>query len=68
MATAPTTTAPATQGIRFARPPRRSISRVPVACKTAPAPRKSRPLNIAWLTTCKSAPESPEWRSREHLN
>ena len=37
------------QGIRRAKPPMCSMSRVPVACATAPAPRKSKALNTAWL-------------------
>ncbi len=45
-------------GMRRASPPRRSRSRVPVACRTDPAPRKSNPLKAAWLTTCNSAAAS----------
>lgn len=40
----------AVMGITFARPPSTSMLRVPVACSTLPAPRKSRPLNMAWFT------------------
>ena len=49
---APTRNAAAVHGIRLIRPPRRLRSRSPVACSTAPAPRKSRLLNAAWFTTC----------------
>ena len=50
MATAPTRKHAAVHGMRFISPPSASMLRVPVACSTAPAPRKSRLLNAAWLT------------------
>ena len=37
------------RGMRRARPPSRSMSRVPVSCCTVPAPRNSPPLNRPWL-------------------
>ena len=42
-------------GIRWMRPPRRSMSRSPVAVSTAPAPKNRTLLNSAWLKTWKSA-------------
>ena len=48
--TAPTRKSAAVQGIRWIRPPIRSMFRSPVACSTAPAPMKSSPLNRAWLS------------------
>ena len=59
MATEPTRNATAVSGIRRASPPSRSISRVPVARTTAPAPRNSRLLNSAWFSVCSSAPVNP---------
>ena len=37
------------EGIRLINPPISSMFRVPVACKTAPAPRNNRDLKTAWL-------------------
>ena len=63
IATAPTRKRSAVRGIARASPPRRSMSRVPQACTTAPAPRKSSALKSAWFTTCNTAPEKPSTRS-----
>ena len=56
MATAPVKNSAEVQGIRRARPPMCSISRVWVACTTEPAERKSRLLKRAWFREWKSAP------------
>jgi hypothetical protein len=55
IAAQPTRNANAVFGIRWIRPPRRSMSRAPVAVSTAPAPKKSKLLKSEWLKTCKSA-------------
>ena len=57
MATAPIKNSAEVHGIRWARPPMCSISRVWVACTTEPAERKSRLLKRAWFREWKSAPE-----------
>ena len=44
-ASAPTRKKAAVRGMRWMRPPSPSRSRRPVACSTAPAPRKSSDLN-----------------------
>ena len=49
MATAPIRKKNAVCGIRLIRPPISSMLRVCVACRTAPAPRKSSALKMAWL-------------------
>ena len=59
MAAAPTRKSPAVQGMARASPPSRSTSRVPVACCTDPAPRKSSDLKSAWFTTWRAAPAKP---------
>ena len=46
MAAAPTRKAAPVTGMDLISPPRRSIALVPVACRTDPAPRKSRLLNM----------------------
>ena len=55
IAAEPTRKQNAVRGMRWIRPPRRSMSRSPVAVSTAPAPKKSRLLNTEWLKTWKSA-------------
>ena len=50
MAAEPTRKSAAVHGMPRIRPPRRFMSRMPVAWSTAPAPRKRRPLKTAWLT------------------
>ena len=50
IATAPSRNSPAVQGMRRASPPSSSMLRTCVRQRTLPAPRKSRPLNAAWLT------------------
>jgi hypothetical protein len=59
MATAPTRKPRAVQGIRRARPPSRSISRVWAEWMTEPALKKSRALNSAWFQTCNKLPARP---------
>jgi hypothetical protein len=49
-ASAPITNTFRTKGIREPRPPIFDMSRVPTAWITAPAARKSRALNTAWLS------------------
>ena len=49
IAAEPTRKHAAVQGIRLMSPPIPSMLRVPVAWTTAPAPRKRRVLNAAWL-------------------
>ncbi len=46
---APIRKSTAVHGSRRIRPPNRFMSRVPVAWRIDPAPRKSNPLNAAWL-------------------
>ena len=47
MAAEPKRKASAVRGIRLMSPPSASMLPVPVACRTEPAPRKSRPLKQA---------------------
>ncbi len=47
MAAEPTRKAAAVHGMRLISPPIASMFRVPVACRTAPAPRKRRALKAA---------------------
>ncbi len=51
IATAPTRKHGPVHRIRWMSPPCRFMFRVPVAWSTEPAPRKSSPLNAAWLRT-----------------
>ena len=55
IATEPARKAMAVSGIRWIRPPRRSMSRWPVAVSTAPAPKNSRLLKTEWLNTWNKA-------------
>ncbi len=55
MAAAPMSMATEVTGMRWMSPPRRSITREPVAVSTAPAPKKSRLFMAAWLNTWNSA-------------
>ena len=55
IAAEPTRNTNAVCGMRWIRPPRRSMSRSPVAVRTAPAPKNSRLLNTEWLKTWNSA-------------
>ena len=55
MATAPARNSGEVRGMRRRSPPMPSRLRVPVACKTEPAPKNRRLLNIAWFRLCKSA-------------
>jgi len=64
MATAPSANNPAVHGIGRHKPPRRLISRVPVACNTEPAPKNNSALNKPWFQTCSSPPASA---SKPHL-
>ena len=50
MASAPTRKSGAVHGMLRTSPPRRFMFHVPVAWATAPAARKSSPLNAAWLS------------------
>ncbi len=58
IATDPIRNTKAVRGILWMSPPRCSMSRSPVATSTAPEPRKSRLLNMAWLNTWSSAATS----------
>ena len=49
MASAPIKKQMAVAGMRRNRPPIFSMLRVPVEYSSAPAPKNSSPLNIAWL-------------------
>ena len=49
IAHAPSRKKNAVRGIRLISPPISSMLRVPIACSTEPAPRKSSPLKQAWL-------------------
>ncbi len=69
MAAAPTRKRKAVSGMRRERPPSRSMSRVPQAWWTAPAPRNRSDLKVAWFTTWSAAPANPSstsaWSPRE---
>jgi hypothetical protein len=49
IAAEPTKKQAAVHGMRLIRPPISSMFRVPVACRTAPAPRKRSALKAAWF-------------------
>ena len=55
IATQPTRKAKLVTGMRWMRPPSFSMSRSPVAVRTAPAPKNSRLLKNEWLRTWNSA-------------
>ncbi|MCY1245081.1 hypothetical protein D9M72_581980 [compost metagenome] len=55
IATQPTRNAKLVKGMRWMRPPSFSMSRSPVAARTAPAPKNKRPLKNEWLRTWNSA-------------
>ena len=67
IATHPVRNAKAVSGMRWMRPPRCSMSRSPVAVRTAPEPKNRRLLKRLWLKTWNSAAVSASAAAAGHV-